>query len=102
MNLARKFFHSVVMILLTDCLSSARSTGGGGGGSASDAQVIQKFYSSKFVNPTPPTIQAEFRANYMQVWQMFLILGCYRRSRVPDCVAQVRCERQQHRQWIRK
>jgi hypothetical protein len=99
MNWARKFFHSVVIILLTDCLSLAQS---GGGGSASDAQVIQKFYSSKFVNPTPPTIQTEFRANYMQVRQMFLTLGCYRRSRVPDCVAQVRCERQQHHQWIRK
>ena len=100
MNLARKFFHSVVIILLTDCLSLAQSTGGGG--SASDAQVIQKFYSSKFVNPTPPTIQAEFRANYMQVWQMFLIPGCYRHSRFPTVIAQVRCKRQQHRHWIRK
>jgi len=27
---------------------------------------IQKFYSSSFVNPTPPNIQTEFRANYMQ------------------------------------
>ncbi|KJA15899.1 hypothetical protein HYPSUDRAFT_47956 [Hypholoma sublateritium FD-334 SS-4] len=26
----------------------------------------QRFYSSGFVSPTPPTIQSEFRANYMQ------------------------------------
>ncbi|KDR72871.1 hypothetical protein GALMADRAFT_142591 [Galerina marginata CBS 339.88] len=28
--------------------------------------TTQKFYSSTFVNPTPPNIQSEFRANYMQ------------------------------------
>ncbi|PPQ77813.1 hypothetical protein CVT25_015307 [Psilocybe cyanescens] len=27
---------------------------------------IQKFYSSNFVNPSPPNITSEFRANYMQ------------------------------------
>ncbi|KAF8966112.1 hypothetical protein BDZ97DRAFT_1917805 [Flammula alnicola] len=28
--------------------------------------LTQKFYSSAFVTPTPPNIQSEFRANYMQ------------------------------------
>ena len=95
-----KLFHSIVTILLADCLCSAGRTGWDG--SANDTEVIQRFYSSTFVNPTPPTIQTESRANYMQVWQVFLIFGWYKRSRFPNVIAQVRCECQRHRQWICK
>ncbi|KAJ3488039.1 hypothetical protein NLJ89_g11657 [Agrocybe chaxingu] len=54
-----------VVISLVASLSLAQDTGGSSN-TTLPSGASQNFYSSGFVEPVPPIIQPEFRANYMQ------------------------------------
>ena len=58
--------------LLFGKASLAQDTAGSVASALGFFPASQRFYSSGFVSPTPPTIQSEFRANYMQVGASFL------------------------------
>lgn len=59
------------------------------------------LYSSEFVTPTPPTINAEFRAQYMQVSRVCAVIYALKSDLFPS--AQIRREHQHaHRSRIRE
>ncbi len=61
----------VSLVLLFGTASLAQDTAGSVASTLGFFPASQRFYSSGFVSPTPPTIQSEFRANYMQVGASF-------------------------------